>query len=157
MRLRESTENPNSMTKSGYLENMDSLYVALHALRLTEKARLLWVDAVCIFQNHSTEKSQQIRMMYSIYSYASEVLVWLGPQTPHSELAFEFIDAHQDVPLTLHLGTSLMSRRGREGGDPFPKYHSDIAIAFRQLLGHPWFTRIWIFQESVANVNMFIL
>ncbi|KAK1969839.1 HET-domain-containing protein, partial [Colletotrichum sublineola] len=38
----------------------------------------LWVDAVCINQSSTTEKSVQVAMMATIYRNARDVLVWLG-------------------------------------------------------------------------------
>lgn len=38
----------------------------------------LWVDAICIQQSNSVERSRQVSMMGRIYSKAQCVLVWLG-------------------------------------------------------------------------------
>jgi hypothetical protein len=91
--------------------------------------------------------------MYSIYKNAIKVLVWLGSKIEYTEPAFDFIDAHQDVDLWPIQRTQMMQRYRREGSNSYPKYDPGIADAFRQLLDHPWFTRVWIFQESVANPN----
>jgi hypothetical protein len=50
----------------------------------------LWIDALCIDQESTDEKSIQVARMGSIYSKASEVLVWLG-QDPALFPAVEFI------------------------------------------------------------------
>ena len=39
----------------------------------------LWVDQICIDQDHVLEKNHQVLMMADIYRKASEVIVWLGP------------------------------------------------------------------------------
>jgi len=69
----------------------ENLEIALRNLRLRNKLRVLWVDAICINQNDVVEKSSQIRQMGEIYSQATEVLIWLGPETLSSAKAFCFL------------------------------------------------------------------
>jgi hypothetical protein len=45
----------------------------------------LWIDALCIDQQSSTERNSQVRLMAEIYSLARTVLVWLGPADISSE------------------------------------------------------------------------
>lgn len=52
---------------------------ALRHLRKRHKQRILWVDAICINQSSTTERSAQVAMMGEIYRIASRVLLWLGP------------------------------------------------------------------------------
>ena len=40
--------------------------------------RLVWIDALCINQADSKERSSQVNMMASIFAQAEYVLVWLG-------------------------------------------------------------------------------
>ncbi|EHK48775.1 hypothetical protein TRIATDRAFT_180369, partial [Trichoderma atroviride IMI 206040] len=55
-----------------------NLYDALERLRLPDKDRVLWVDALCINQSDNKEKTQQVRIMGEIYTRAQRVLIWLG-------------------------------------------------------------------------------
>ncbi|KAF2027289.1 HET-domain-containing protein [Setomelanomma holmii] len=48
---------------------------ALVRLRHTDRPRTLRIDAVCINQNDSAEKSRQVVLMTQIYSVADKVLV----------------------------------------------------------------------------------
>lgn len=66
-----------------------NLASALRALRLPSSSRILWVDAVCIDQDNSEEKSKQIPLMREIYASANSVLTWLGPEFPGVEVAFQ--------------------------------------------------------------------
>lgn len=59
-----------------------NLFDFLHSLRLPDKNRLLWADAVCIDQNSAQEKSQQISLMRQIYRQANAAHVWFGPFSP---------------------------------------------------------------------------
>lgn len=47
----------------------------------TQPSGLMWTDSLCLNQSDSEEKGQQIRRMGEIYSGATEVIVWLGPDT----------------------------------------------------------------------------
>ncbi|KAF2270450.1 HET-domain-containing protein, partial [Lojkania enalia] len=54
-----------------------SLDSALRRLRLQDRTRILWVDAICISQDDDTEKEHQIQLMRQIYKQASRVLIWI--------------------------------------------------------------------------------
>ncbi|OBS22634.1 hypothetical protein FPOA_08967 [Fusarium poae] len=54
-----------------------NLAYALAALRVSEP-RVLWVDALCINQQDTTERNHQVGMMGGIFRRAERVLVWLG-------------------------------------------------------------------------------
>ncbi|KAH7213726.1 heterokaryon incompatibility protein-domain-containing protein [Fusarium oxysporum] len=54
-----------------------NLAFALAALRISEP-RVLWVDALCINQQDTTERNHQVGMMGGIFRRAERVLVWLG-------------------------------------------------------------------------------
>ena len=55
-----------------------SLSDAFRAIRLPSKSRYLWVDAFCINQADTSEKSVQVQKMNLIFAKAQRVLVWLG-------------------------------------------------------------------------------
>ena len=65
-------------THKGILKITDNLALALRSLRFEDGVRYLWVDAVCINQNDSMEKSRQVAMMSVIYKSARQVICWLG-------------------------------------------------------------------------------
>ncbi|KAF2651323.1 HET-domain-containing protein, partial [Lophiostoma macrostomum CBS 122681] len=72
-----------SITCNGqHLSITQSLHGALAVFRLVDKPRLLWADAICINQNDLQERGSQVQLMRSIYKSASEVLIWLGPESP---------------------------------------------------------------------------
>lgn len=56
----------------------ENLKRALLRLRSNEKCITLWVDAICINQKNSEEKTQQLRQMAQVYLKADFVCVWLG-------------------------------------------------------------------------------
>lgn len=52
---------------------------ALRILRDRIKPRTLWVDAICVDQAPSPEKSQKVALMTEIFEIAETVLMWLNP------------------------------------------------------------------------------
>lgn len=65
--------------------------VALRALRLRTKRRIVWIDSVCINQSSTAERSHQVKLMAQIYNCARMTLVWLGPGTRETDLAFDML------------------------------------------------------------------
>ena len=59
-----------------------SLFHALQMFRLTDRARFLWADALCINQEDDQEKSWQVGLMRHIYARAFHVLIWIGYRDP---------------------------------------------------------------------------
>ena len=58
-----------------------NLRAALRYLRKSSSSLTLWVDALCINQSSTGEKSRQVRLMSSIYKQCSQVYAFLGPHT----------------------------------------------------------------------------
>lgn len=55
-------------------------YVPQHLNQFNNAATMkLWVDAICINQDNTSEKNHQVPFMKDIYSQADIVLCWLGP------------------------------------------------------------------------------
>jgi hypothetical protein len=79
-----------------------NLHSALQTFRQTTSALTLWVDYLCIDQKNIQERTQQVGMMRSIYSYSSEVLVWLGPNRDGD-----------------HIGEGRIVGRGEDGSHKF--------------------------------------
>ncbi|KAK7223193.1 hypothetical protein V2G26_011196 [Clonostachys chloroleuca] len=62
----------------------ENLHAALQRLRDPSHERTLWVDALCINQTDTAEKTTQLAMMSEIYRSTWRCLIWLGrePETP---------------------------------------------------------------------------
>jgi hypothetical protein len=69
-------------------KNLDA---ALRHLRYRQDERSIWIDAICINQKDNEEKSEQVKKMHEIYQRAAKVVVWLGPASPNSDIAFTFL------------------------------------------------------------------
>jgi hypothetical protein len=119
------------------LEVTQNCYSALRRLR-SDSVRCLWIDAICINQNDDNERSAQVRMMDRVFAIASRVIVDLGEETPGSRLLFdELVEADQSYKLT---GKYTRPR-------PSDKIIQELECLFRR----PWFSRVWVIQEVVAN------
>ncbi|KAL8783698.1 MAG: hypothetical protein Q9213_004437 [Squamulea squamosa] len=133
----------------------ENLFVALQHLRSTSFPRILWIDALCINQNDIPERNQQVQQMRDIYKQASEVLIWLGPESNTTAMAIDFMskipwlisgsDPPQLIPYdTLSGESSLKSRlKTMLQLDDF----QERWIALSQFLKRPWWGRIWVSQE----------
>ncbi|KAI0454722.1 HET-domain-containing protein [Xylaria acuta] len=71
-------QNTKWISRSNELPVTDNLFRALRRLRYLFKARVLWVDAVCINQEDIDERSAQVALMAEIYSNATSTTIWLG-------------------------------------------------------------------------------
>lgn len=120
------SDNPRSIYIGEHkLPVTRNLHAALSHLRNFSLERIIWVDAICIDQNNTKEKEQQIRFMAKIYSQASRVLVWLGEAADNSDQALEEIRA--------------------AGGKATNSLNDEtIQSAVLALLQRPWFQRIWV-------------
>ncbi|KAK0717651.1 heterokaryon incompatibility, partial [Lasiosphaeria miniovina] len=49
--------------------------------RSSTRARLVWIDSICINQHDAAEKTHQVSLMRHIYQRATRVVVWLGGST----------------------------------------------------------------------------
>lgn len=79
--------------KKVYLHKVSkTLDSALRCLRNRKEERRLWVDALCIDQENSNERSAQVKRMRHIYHRASNVCVWLGEKSEDSDCVFHFIE-----------------------------------------------------------------
>lgn len=75
----------------------DNLFQFLHVL-LAQHPMYgfpnLWIDALCINQNDVQEQNNQVQQMQHIYSHASEVLIWIGPEKHESDRLITFFNNH---------------------------------------------------------------
>lgn len=134
---------------SGFIETTDNLHDALLGLRLSNEPRCLWIDSICIDQSNSRERSEQIQLMYQIYSKARGVIIWHGKTNDTTDLAFDCLDQFADLSLAVRFDCECSE-------DPEVlrrKLDPSQWNALFDLLSNQWFTRLWVFQESVSNFS----
>ncbi|KAJ4353554.1 uncharacterized protein N0V89_005284 [Didymosphaeria variabile] len=148
-----------------------NLEAALRHLRKEDASVTLWVDAVCIDQGNNVEKSDQVQRMGDIYRNASEVVIWLGQtKQEHSKLWAQLKELSQlsagGGALELNID-DLVDVDERNTRAPWllslnlelQKMFETITIGYSnedtlliepllKLLGQPWWSRIWVVQES---------
>jgi len=117
-----------------------SLYAAVQTLRRTDSVRHLWIDALCINQADSAEKTRQVAMMRRIYTHCERCCIWLGTLDDV---------APADAEDALH------SIAWMAGAREAPAFLGDGARrdacgrTIKKLMGLPWWGRIWTVQESI--------
>ena len=145
---------------SGSLLVARNLDEALRYLRFESDDRVLWVDAICINQEDVDERNSQVGKMADIYSSATRVVAWLGPQADNSDLAMdtlEYVDQHV--------------RSVWENGNVEPAsdeliwsdLDQDINLTLVEIMSlthlfqREWFSRLWIWQEIYHGTPKSIL
>jgi hypothetical protein len=133
----------------------------LHQYRPPPSDRWIWIDAICIDQMNSEERSEQVLLMADIYRTAARVVVWLGEGRRRTDVAIELI------PDFLETASSLKeSFKGYFNLHLMPKYElssgtNRTAALFWAGLVHlfsrRWFTRLWVIQEVVLAKHSVIL
>jgi hypothetical protein len=132
----------------------------------------LWVDQICINQHDFQERSQEVKMMNSIFKCARKVLAYLGPSTPSTPLAVDLItrvgtiskdmagdmflwDSEQYDPSSLETYEEISAEESKELGIPF----SDTASwdALSEFYDRPWYERIWIVQEMLPSRDAVVI
>jgi hypothetical protein len=116
---------------------MPNLYAALKHLRLLDRSRFLWINALCIDHSNTPERNVQVHAVHKIFSQASNVCLWLGETDGSTDgkisMAFEF-------------AVQLLE----------PKFFDDASNdigavgkwrALLDLISHPLFERRWVAQE----------
>jgi hypothetical protein len=152
-----SPENPvdiliNQATDQGTLSITRNLGEALLYLRYEDKPRILWIDAICVNQQDLDKRSQQVKRMADIYSRATRVVVWLGPERADTSLAIAFFNK---IASHIVVEWEQMIVRPNSSDDvlwqtrALERFSSDdsILVAVDDLLSRLWFGRLWIWQE----------
>lgn len=126
----------------------ENVYMVLRRLRSTADTQTLWVDALCINQEDSEEKSNQVKLMGEIYSRARSVPIWLGQEADADAQAFQAVEAIWNRLSRPNLaGTKFEASVDKISQlDNFPK---DGLKQISALLSRPWFSRLWVLQEAV--------
>ncbi|KAL0942992.1 heterokaryon incompatibility protein [Colletotrichum truncatum] len=138
-----------------------NLFRALQRLAKFSKPQVskLWIDALCINQADDEEKAHQVQLMGRIYSSASQVLIWLGPEDDAS------VDALHQLSL---LGSTFEDLKARPDYGPvvcqaFVKTvleFSGTSLNFahiQTLFRRPWWTRVWVIQEALLAKQAYVL
>ena len=132
-----------------------NLATLLNHLRLRDRPRLLWIDAICVNPEDPVERSDHVKKAGSIFRRAGRVIVWLGQEEKWSTLALRTMD-HLGSQIEIDWRSSTM-RPKSTASFPGVAHWSDVNAplpydwttwsAIFYLLQRPWFDRLWIRQE----------
>jgi len=141
----DSRDKVSIIVENCSFEVTRNLHAALDRLRLTDKKRRMWVDAICINQDDDIEKTKRVQMMREIYSYGKETLLWMGPGSRHSYISSSW----NLIPKVVN-GTFKYSVL-----DPVKNYlslgHYNNIPGLISIFLLPYFTRVWAIQEVAAS------
>ena len=135
--------------------NLFDALIQLRQSRRIHQGFKIWVDAICINQADTEERSEQVSRMRDIYESAWQVVIWLGREADNSELAFAALSSfasfsRTDTPLgvfarepwqfdarPLFLITSVYEMPLRRS----------VYEALFFLFTRPYWQRLWVLQE----------
>jgi hypothetical protein len=100
---------------------------ALKSLRRQGRKRALWIDAISIDQANISERNHQVGFMGTIYSNASQVLIYLGPGSEETDGVLDYLD-----------GDTVALHRFERGG---------LNQVVKRFLRIRWLNRVWVLQE----------
>ncbi|KAL8754848.1 MAG: hypothetical protein Q9184_004992 [Pyrenodesmia sp. 2 TL-2023] len=139
----------------GQLDVTQNLAVALRHLRLRDRNRDLWIDAICVDQENLDERGHQVERMADIYRNAKQVIAWVGPEGDNSTLAMETLAS---LGSRLKVGwdakaKALISTWPEDTDltdlDIALPYNANTWGSIRFLLSRSWFKRLWVWQEML--------
>lgn len=126
-------------------------HTALRYFRQDGLDELLWLDAICINQKNIDERNQQVPLMREIYYNATDVLHWLGEQTPIDKYAIQaLMQMPQAVEDDINSGTSDFEERVEAA----TSLNAAAWQCVLEFLDKPFWHRLWIVQEiSVGSTG----
>lgn len=155
-----SPEDPQTITCNRVdMKVQKNAFGMLNGVRWPDRARMIWVDAICIDQSNVDERASQVSMMSQIYRRAKSVLVWLGPPDDSSTIAMNYAktldyatlaeqykDTTEQVDMLQETAFQHKSYIFDETDQSEP--FKDLVFAVLRFLQRPWFKRVWIQQEA---------
>ena len=128
-----------------------NLWLCMLRLRQPNDQQVLWIDALCISQEDSRKRTQQVQMMQRIYQSATETIVWLGD---HSNGVKEGIVLAKKLAeldrATFDSSTWTSAQNVKQ--QPFESTGLDELDSaswkpLDNLFWSPWFTRAWMAKK----------
>jgi len=130
------------------MEITASLESALRHMRDKSRRLKVWADGVCINQDDTAERNQQVAQMGSVYSLARHTIIFLGLATPGTDSLLEtFLSMDRSVS-PANMQQNVLDAMGIK----ITEYEQLVS----ELLSRPWFRRIWVLQELVMSPDPWI-
>jgi hypothetical protein len=109
---------------------------ALRRVRREGSRRVVWIDSICIDQDDSQERTNQVQLMAQIYTRADAVLIYVGEADLHSTKVL----------------ASLGNATEAEDSDD-----ADLESAWAEFLCRRYFWRVWVLQEVALARKAFLI
>ncbi|KAK5079469.1 hypothetical protein LTR70_009424 [Exophiala xenobiotica] len=130
-----------------------TLDAAFRRIRLSDRSRIVWADAVCINQRNTKEKNHHVAFMNLVYRHAEKVLVCMGAAPDDDARNIRtLINKHQARTWNYK---SVKQMPILASDDPLledPRW-----ISLTTLFENKWFTRAWVMQEVGVAVDPVVL
>jgi hypothetical protein len=121
-----------------------------------DSGRSYWIDAICINQHDTEEKTVQVPLMHRIYSRAAFVVIWMGMPTMQSE---KFMAEFSGLLENMRKWNAMSSQNLQPlvNATDLLVNDEDILHGMVHILESEWFERLWTFQECVLAKQPIIL
>ena len=140
-----------------------NLWNMVRRLRLPDRSRYLWADAICINQNDLIEKGHQVSIIGEIFHKASETHIWLGEEFAGSAELFEAVEFRYTYYPTTTLSKCIKQiNRLRCMSSRLPSQidytwgasrveYKRLALVWAHLMKMSYWNRTWIVQEVTLS------
>ena len=132
-----------------------NLFDALWQLREDEMLAPLWVDAVCINQTNTVEKTAQVKIMGDIYSRANLVITWLGVETDTDAMGVSWLRKLYKM-FRDRLNPSQEESCAMPARLGIPNIDDERWPALFKIFYRPYWFRVWIIQEFVLARELIV-
>jgi Heterokaryon incompatibility protein (HET) len=121
----------------------------------------IWIDALCINQDDTQERSNQVSIMREIYHRARRVVVWLDGDNRELQAALSVLEVawnnyYKERPIVKGEHTDYdpkvdMVKRDNNIARGFPDINDRAWKSLNTFLETAWFSRIWVIQEVAVS------
>ena len=121
-----------------------NLEAALRRIRLKDRSRIIWVDAICIDQGNDRERSHHVYFMNEVYSNALRVLICMGEDSDGGAAnVAALVEEHMQrmVGFNSVKEMPIIASDDRVLSDP-------RWVSLAVLMKCTWFSRAWVLQEA---------
>ncbi|KAL7904832.1 heterokaryon incompatibility domain-containing protein [Trichoderma velutinum] len=145
----------------GVLTSMPkNLLLALNRIVKLDEGAYYWIDSLCINQENTRERNEQVSMMKEIYEHASVVDVWLGPATDSEAEALDRVLGDLSSMAQTY-GTAwtagMNTSRSLFVQHPQHLLSKDEWETLISFMSRRWFHRLWTLQEFALAKKIRIL
>jgi hypothetical protein len=133
----------------GYFDVRQNLYDFLATMRSSEYTETwFWIDQICINQDDSAERSQQVSQMADLYSQATSTRIWLGMSFEGSD---KFMDIISDPSVDWKGLADDMGYSPKQLNAPSKVIWDAYNETCQRFITLPYWSRVWIIQEVALS------